>query len=179
MAARASRPAARRAPNSAPRQRNTQTAAELSELFHGRPVEQIESYVDQLLERVEFCKLGDLIELRFRPPGREELYLDFTRKGIDACSAPTGEQIYFLRGDQKLNLAGLQLDRKKDYLILGPCTRIEYYTSKDFHNFEPKIYWHPFGEVTGERPMLCYDNLNGLLFLVGGAYHVRREGITN
>ena len=67
----------------------------------------------------------------------------------------------------------------KDMIELGPCMYIEYYTVKGFHDFEPTNYWHLFGEEDEIRPILCYDRLNKQLFLMGGNYTVKYEGIVN
>jgi len=127
----------------------------------------------------KFAELGRLRELR--------IYLDdantdfpFTRfkECIVACT-PDGRNIYFIDGDQEIDLSALGIASDKDMVELGPCTYIEYQTVKGFHNFEPTRYWHRFGEEDGIHPVLCYDRLNKTLFLVSGNYTVKYEGITN
>ncbi len=94
-------------------------------------------------------------------------------------STPDGSNIYFLNGDQSIDLHALDVESDKDMVEIGPCSYISYKTEKGFHDFEPIVYYHEFGEEDGILPILAYDRLNKALFLLGGNYRVRPEGIVN
>lgn len=154
-------------------------AAKLSELFHGRAAHEIRDYVEEFNERAVLAKLGRLLELRAATDSGE--YVGLKPRGVQLAASPDGGQLYFVGGDQALDLAAIGLKKQlpKDHVVIGECDYIEYHTTKDFHDFEPVDYHHRFGEKTGETPTLCYDVLNQKLYLVGGAYRVKREGIVN
>jgi hypothetical protein len=101
-------------------------------------------------------------------------------RGVRLASSSDGRQLYFVGGDQALDLGALGLeDYARDYMTIGRARQITYATKKAFHNFERADYVHDFGEESREYPTLSYDTLNGRLFLTGGAYEVKPEGITN
>jgi hypothetical protein len=154
-------------------------AAALSEQFHGRPAHTVREVSDEVAERTQLADLGRMLVLlvqddngRFRLP---------FRSGVRLASSPDGGQLYFVGGDQVIDPAqlGLEAALPKDHLVLGEVVEIGYHTSKAFHNFEPIDYHHTFGEKSGIRPVLNYDNLSHQLYLSGGAYQVRPEGIVN
>ncbi len=155
-------------------------AEKLFERFHGKPADRILEYTQQFRYPDNFAELGlPLKELR--------VYLndanpEFAITGFGNCqvvSTPDGSNIYFIGGDQSLDLTALDIFSDKDVVELGPCVYIKYHTVKGFHDFEPIDYWHPFGEEDGILPTLAYDRLNKTLFLLGGNYRVRPEGIVN
>lgn len=165
------------------RRRNSEggmeAAAAQFERFHGKEPGKVVEYLEELRYPDKFAELGRLVELR--------IYLnddnpDFalTRFGsTQVVSTPDGSNIYFLGGDQAIDLAALDIASDKDYVELGPCTYISYYTIKGFHDFQPTTYWHQFGEEDGIFPTLVYDRLNKRLCLQSGNYRVRPEGIVN
>jgi hypothetical protein len=154
-------------------------AAQQFERFHGKPPGKVIEYDEQMRYPEHFAELGKLIELRF--------YLDdanpnFALTRFGACqvvSTPDGSNIYFIGGDQSVDLAALNIASDKDLVELGPCTYISYHTIKGFHDFEPTTYFHEFGEEDGIFPSLVYDRLNRRLFLTSGNYRIRPEGIVN
>lgn len=155
-------------------------AAALSEAFHGRPVETVSEYEETELRRRELADLGRLIELGVWTD--EDVYAVLRFKGNVRCAASgDGRSIYFVGGDQALNLADLGIEDRmvKDHVRIGDVASIVYHTSKVFHDFEPSDYEHQFGEDSGNLPVLNYDTLNRRLFLVGGSYEVRPEGIVD
>ncbi|HZT36622.1 MAG TPA: hypothetical protein VFA28_01900 [Bryobacteraceae bacterium] len=157
-----------------------EAAAALSEAFHGRPAHEARDYVEEVAERQVLTDLGRLIELRVWLD--EDDYIALKPKaGVRVACSPDGGQIYFVGGDQavELDAIGLEKSLPKDHLALGACDYICYHTSKDFHDFEPVDYEHQFGEETGDLPILNYDVLNKRLFLTGGSYQVKRAGIVN
>lgn len=155
-------------------------AAKMSEEFHGRPARKVTKFKTRIKERDALADLGRLIQMKLYVRPRERADLDFTGNIRLACT-PDGGQLYFVGGDQTTDLAafGLKATLPKDHVLLGEVRQITYHTSKVFHNFEPTDYWHNFGDEGGERPVLHYDVQNGLLYLTGGSYQVRPEGIAN
>jgi len=157
-----------------------EAAARQFESFHGKPPNRIIEYeINDTHYPDNLAEMGKLLELRI---DLNRLNRNFPLRGFKACQAtctPDGRNIYFIGGDQSLDLSALDIGSDKDAVELGPCTRIEYHTVKGFHNFEPTDYNHRFGEEDGVLPVLCYDRLNRSLFLVGGNYSVRAEGIVN
>lgn len=156
-----------------------EAAAALSEAFHGRPAKEIRDYEETWLERRVLADLGKLIELRVWLD--EDDYIGFSPKGVRVAASDDGGQIYFVGGDQALDLAALGLDRAlpKDHLEIGPCDYIAYFTSKKFHDFEPSVYEHQLGEESGNVPTLNYDVLNQRFYLTGGNYQILPAGITD
>jgi hypothetical protein len=159
--------------------RKNSSAAALAEEFHGRPVRKVREYVEVTEEPTELADLGTLVELQILE-GKHVRPLEF-RRGVRVAATPDGGQLYFVGGDQELDLVALGLDKylPKDHLTIGPVLKIAYHTSKAFHNFEPSVYEHRFGEDGGTLPLLHYDVRNRRLYLTGGSYQVKPEGIVN
>jgi hypothetical protein len=153
--------------------------------FHGRKSTTIEEVQQRQQYRRTMSGLGVLMFLR------TDLTQEWNGKGVGltfseedkviVSSDPAGNQIYFLGGNQDVTgiLPKRGVDRNKDFIDMGECDCIIYTADKDFDGFEPKDYQHEFGEETGERPRLMFDRLNQQLYLIGGAYEVKREGIVN
>jgi hypothetical protein len=154
-------------------------AAAMFETFHQKKPGHIVEYEELVRFPGNFAELGDLIELRvFLDDANRDF--PFTRFGeCKVVCTPDGSNIYFVGGDQAIDLEALELTTDKDTIELGPCTYICYFTVKGFHDFAPTKYWHRFGEEDGVFPRLGYDRLNKRLYLIGGAYQVKREGIVN
>lgn len=155
-------------------------AATLSAKFHGRPAHRVRQVQEDRSERDVLADLGRMVELTIRTERGDKATLEFGGRVRLACS-PDGGQLYFVGGDQEQDLGrlGLKSALPKDHLQLGEAREIVYYTSKVFHNFEPSEYKHRFGEESGSRPTLNYDVLNKALYLTGGRYKVRPEGIVD
>ena len=152
----------------------------MSEAFHGRPVRKVKEVSEVYHEPAELADLGRLVELQLIDERDYVTPLEF--KGNVRCTCtPDGGQIYIVGGDQALDLKRLGHDKylPKDHITLGPVAKITYFTSKAFHNFEPSDYEHMFGEEGGELPLLHYDVHSQKLYLTGGSYQVRPEGIVN
>jgi hypothetical protein len=150
---------------------------ELTEQFHGRPVERVTEIEETVKSRATLADLGKLLQLVVWLDEDTPVDLDFSGNVRVGCTGD-GRQIYFVGGDQRLNLAALGFETR-DHVRIGEVGWITYHTSKDFHAFEPTDYVHEFGEEGGEMPTLNYDALNDRLYLTGGSYEVRREGIVN
>ena len=154
-------------------------AEQMFEKFHQKAPGRIVEYEEMYRYPENYAELGKLLELR--------IYLDaanpdfpLTRFGeCKAVATPDGANIYFIGGDQRIDLDALDIASSKDFVELGPCTYICYFTMKGFHDFEPTKYWHRFGEEDKILPTLVYDRLNKSLFLTSGNYRVEHEGIVN
>jgi len=117
---------------------------------------------------------------------------------VQVCSDLKGKNIYFKGGDQELDIQKLAEkgvyqegygDSVKELCIVGPVFSISYFTDK--HHLEgPKYqakgaaYEHEFAEEAdkeeyGEQPILIYDSRNKRMFLSGGSYEIKDEGIYN
>lgn len=158
---------------------NMEDAAATFEMFHQSKPRRTIEYATPYTYPTKFAELGKLKELRFDLDPRNK---NFPLTHFGNCMAvvtPDGSNIYFLGGDQKIDLAALDIASDKDFVELGPCTFIMYHTQKGFHDFEPIDYYHRFGEEDGILPNLVYDRLNQALFLVSGNYRVRADGIEN
>jgi hypothetical protein len=170
-------------PKSKARPRRNGSEAEgaraMAEAFHQRPSTKVYEYEELREERTELAGLGKLELLTLRTQNRETF--DLTPAGVKVTCTADGGQIYFVGGDQAIDpeALGLQDSMPKDHLCLGACTWIHYYTKKGFHHFESTIYKHRFGEEGGSPPLLNYDVRNQTLYLTGGTYQVRSEGIVN
>lgn len=137
---------------------------------------------------IRFCKLaGD---------GKPDLELE----DMIQLAANDKRPIYFKGGDQRLDLdrlekVGLELGqvegKKKagEFFVIGPVLSIVYWADKS-HLEGPKYqskgtqYEHYFGEEAdkgewGEMPQLIYDAGNERMWLSGGSYEIRAEGIFN
>ena len=158
-------------------------AAELSEQFHGRPARRMREIDEPNEQRITLTELGALRALHVQPTeGDNEgdaFELEF-RPGVRVCSSPDGRQLYFAEGDQSVDLEELGLAGfSRDHVRLGHCLAIVYRTRKGFDGFEKSDYIHEFGEDNGTPPTLNYDSLNRRLYLSGGTYTVKPEGIVN
>ena len=156
-------------------------AAKLSEKFHGRKPKKVTDLVTEDVERYALAELGRLQELHVILDSGRVVKLEFTTRRPRVAAAPDGGQLYLEGGDQKLDLGALGLANQlpKDHLEIGRAWKIVYRTSKRFHDFEPTDYVHEFGEDGGQLPTVGYDVLNQRLYLIGGSYQVKPEGIVN
>lgn len=154
-------------------------AAAMYEQFHGKPPGHIVEYDLPYHYPENFAELGKLKKLKIFLDSSNP---DFPITDFGNCKVvctPDGSNIYFVDGDQALNLENFDISSDKDDIDLGPCIYIMYHTTKGFHDFEPTDYYHHFGEEDGIYPRLNYNRLNKRLYLVGGNYRVRPEGIVN
>lgn len=177
----------RKAEKKAPRKRNgeIEDAQKMFQKFHGRKSTTIEELKERQNYRKTMSGLGVLMFLR------TDLTQKWNGKGVGltfseddkviVASDPAGNQLYFLGGNQDVTgiLPKRGVQGNKDFIDMGECDVIIYTADKDFDNFEEKDYQHEFGEETEERPRLMFDRLNQQLYLIGGAYEVKREGIVN
>ena len=149
------------------------------EEFHGRPATRTIDYETSYRYPEHFAEMGKLVELKFHLDKLNPEFSLVKFKGTQAVCTPDGLNIYFIGGDQSVDFDAINIASDKDFVELGPCKYICYDTVKGFHDFQQTDYWHLFGEEDGVFPVLVYDRLNKSLFLVGGNYRVRPEGIVN
>jgi len=161
-------------------QESMEDAEHMFETFHGKHRGQIVEYDELVRYPDKFAELGQLRELRFWLDDANPSF-PLTKFGAECrvVCTPDGENIYFVGGDQSVELNALGIASDKDLIELGPCNYIAYKTTKDFHDFEPIVYFHEFGEENHILPTLAYDTLNQRLLLLSGDYRVKREGIVN
>ena len=160
---------------------NPDTAEEMYQTFHGRPPAKIKHVTEQEDYPVDVADCGKLLQLDVILNGSSKATELKSTGNVRLWTTPDGGQLYFHGGDQRLDLDALGLadGLPKDHLEIGPVFKIHYLTSKDFHDFEPVHYHHKFGEAGGRPPVLNYDTRNRRMYLSGGTYQVKREGIIN
>lgn len=97
-------------------------------------------------------------------------------KSVLLCSNEDGNQLYFMGGDQSLNLKSIHMDGKweRDSMVIGVLYEVTYRTEKKFDKFKLTDYYHKLGEETGEEPTLRYDKLNERLYVDGGQYRISK-----
>jgi hypothetical protein len=177
------RKAPRKNPAEKPRRRNSEEmeAAERQyTAFHGRPSNRTIEYQQGHTYHDSFAELGRLLELRFHLNGENpKVPLEGFGKHCQVVCTADGSNIYFIGGDQAVDLGALGIESDKDMIELGACSYIAYHTIKGFHDFQPINYEHEFGEEDGCKPTLNYDRLNKTLYLASGNYRVRPAGIEN
>lgn len=148
------------------RPRLNPSAEKIAREFHGRdPIEM--TYEDHVEYPSELAVLGKLIEF-----WTKDCKLDFSDDDLLLASDADGKQLFVL--------GKVDIPYTKPMDIVGVCTHVVYLTDKphlgDHSNTE---YIHKFGEDGGSLPVLIYDAMNKQLFLVGGDYVIKREGIVN
>jgi hypothetical protein len=170
--------AARRRSN--PTEEDMDAAARMFAKFHGKEPGRVSTYQQLRVTPGVLADCGRLVELVFKRPGYAREVYAFPESGdrqVHVATTGDGGQLYFVGGDQELDLRGGGFTLPKDQLSLGECVSIAYHTSKDFHNFKPSDYEHKFGDEGGRKPEGGYDVHSKRLYLIGGDYRVKREGI--
>ncbi|PJF28496.1 MAG: hypothetical protein CUN53_00145 [Phototrophicales bacterium] len=168
-----------------PRRRNgIEGAAALYEKFHQAPAKKVTTKLVATHRHSALADLGRLAELFVRVDRGDTRKLIFAESGsgvVRLAASEDGGQLYFIGGDQAIDLGrlGLAATLPKDHVIVGEASGIAYETAKGFDGHKPAIYVHKFGEGGKPRPALGYDVRNKRLYLVGGAYQVKREGIVH
>ena len=167
-------------------------AAAVFEEFHGTPATKELVYNVRQHVHTKLADLGKLLVLVINIPRVGKFKLE--PRGVRATTSEEKEkdrrQIYFIGGDQELRpemFPGFH-EPWKDHIDLGFLTNINYFTSKDFHDFAPTDYRHKFG-VFGEKerelgmkrrptlPSFHYDTKSKLFYISGGGYTVEYAGI--
>jgi hypothetical protein len=166
----------------ASKRRRNPDAADLYESFHGKPATKETIVEEELHAPTKLADLGSLIELQVvLRDGVKLAEIGFRGRGVRVAASGSGKELHLVGGSQALELAELGCNDQagKPNVLIGVAHKITYRTSKHFHDFVPSDYEHEFGEDTGVKPLLCYDPRSRKLYLVGGAYEIRPEGIVN
>lgn len=152
----------------------------LYEDFHGIAPAEVIRVQESAEQRKEYVALGDLVLLsgRWTDGGTFQIESD----DIKLAANPEGSQLYFIGGSQAgvMNyLVKSGADTSKDLIEIGEATRVVYQTRKEMDQFRVANYDHALGEKGGRPPILFFDKVRRRLFLVGGTYQVKPEGIVN
>jgi hypothetical protein len=148
--------------------------------FHGVAPAEVIRVQESAEQRKEYVALGELVLLsgRWTDGGTFQIESD----DIKLAANPEGTQLYFIGGSQAgvMNyLVKSGADTSKDLIEIGEATRVIYQTRKEMDQFRVANYDHKLGENGGRPPILFFDKVRRRLFLVGGTYQVRPEGIVN
>jgi hypothetical protein len=166
--------------------RTNPSAEAIREDFTGMPAEHYTTYNVEGMPAGDYAELGQLLSLYVKPViGGQVREIRFTSPKPVLASDTSRRQLYFVGGDQDISdgLEYFSVDGRveRDGLVeLGECRRIDYKQRKEqFGHPEIDEWKHNFGEETGVKPILWFDPRLKQLFLKGGEYEVRSEGITN
>ena len=170
------------------RKRNYENALDLAVKFHGRRMGMDKNTGLPIADYGSHDELGQLGKMASLTIGDKEAPKPWCKRitwgdseAPDLAAEPGGTQLYLVGGNQNIDrsLDKLPIDATKDMLDLGFAYQIEYFTRKEFDNFQPVTYYHDLGEETGESPRVVYDRVKRRIHLVGGAYKVKPEGVVN
>jgi hypothetical protein len=163
--------------------RNPNGAAELYQEFHGAPARRETEYHEPAPRPQTLTELGDMLLLTvLRVRGYKWGEVDFGGCGVKLASNAKGTQISLVGGDQSLSrgtLTDLGADNSKELVDLGEALVIVYRTKKSLAGGVSANYEHNFGEETGRRPTVMYDQRTKRISFVGGEYTVAAPGIIN
>lgn len=162
-------------------------ADKLYESFHGQPPEETVVVEEDFHQHANLTTLGILVELTIVTPQGFECVLgvsdaedDFdeadAKNPIYLASSEDGKQLYFVSGDQELDLDALKIPKEhlKDDMVIGVLTNLVYRTRKSWDHFKLVDYTHKTGEVSGYEPLLRYDPNTPHLFVTGGSYFINQ-----
>ena len=163
-------------------------AQDMYESFHGKPATSQVIVKEEYHEHEHLATIGVLVNFWVAPlsqPGKGVLIEtsdangDFDEVGADdktvfLAANEQGTQLYFVGGDQSLDLDKLKFtgDFVKDSMVIGVIYEVTYRTKKEFDKFELTDYYHELGEETGDQPMLVYDSLSPHCAISGGRYKI-------
>lgn len=158
-------------------------AAALYADFHQKGADSVTTYVEEELHRSDLAELGDMVSLVVATMSGYKATIGFEEADAPKlCSSADRRQLYIKGGDQTLDLGALHMSGPewlRDDMLIGVITKLTYRTQKGFDDFQLTDYWHRLGEETGLQPFLRYDTLNRRLYISGGQYAVKHEGIVN
>lgn len=157
-------------------------AERLYESFHGREPREILELTESAVSRGEYAALGDLVELTIVTPEDQHVKVGFKNDGVRLASTAEGTQLVLIGGNQDISgTLGMfgSADTSKDLLDLGEAKQIVYDAAKWQTDFTPQEWKHDFGEESGIRPRVFFDQLNKRLMFASGTYRVERPGIVD
>lgn len=153
-------------------------ARQLYETFHQEKPGEVLEFQEDIIRRKDYAVLGELVELYMRSLA---LKLDFEGEKVLLASSANGKQMYFIGGNQDLSAVIAEskdkVDPNKDFIDLGEIDRVVYRARKEFTDYEMTDWDHKLGEHGHKRPRLIYDKLNRQMYMAGGEYEVKYEGI--
>ncbi len=173
------------------------TASAAYEMFHGKPSSRVVEYHQPVHRHSNLWELGTLVEIKLDtfPTGPKKLQRSVTiqapdsgtdplkklRKQVRLTASEDCKQLYFTGGDQAIDLKklGFKAADIHDSVLIGKVKEITYRTKKDFDKFKTLDYYHGLGEVTKVLPVLTYNPRDRRMYLSGGQYQIKREGIVN
>jgi hypothetical protein len=173
------------------------TASAAYEMFHGKPSSRVVEYHQPVHKHSNLWELGTLVEIKLDtfPTGPKKLQRSVTiqapdsgtdplkklRKQVRLTASEDCKQLYFTGGDQAIDLKqlGFKAADIHDSVLIGKVKEITYRTKKDFDKFKTLDYYHGLGEVTKVLPVLTYNPRDRRMYLSGGQYQIKREGIVN
>lgn len=171
-------------------------AAHFYEKFHGEPSEEEIVIEQELHEHEHLGVIGTLAACVVDTPTGLRATLNFDSddgKQVPwLCASEDGEQLFIEGGYQEIDLKTLKMNGpewRKERMVIGQFSppetgrpwNLAYVTQKSFDDFETIRYEHDLGEPNeGEpksqrrqSPILEYDTVNHLLFIVGGQYKIK------
>lgn len=156
------------------------SAADMYESFHGKESDEVIDFEEEEHFHGNLAGLGTLVELQVITVSGYEATLKFPEeegKMVLLCCNEEGTQLYFMGGDQSLDLKALHMSGEKwerDSMLIGVLCMVTYRTEKKFDKFQLTDYYHKLGEDTGVEPVLIYDCMNQKLSVSGGQYHINQ-----
>lgn len=170
-------------------------ASQMYSKFHGRPSKSVLEIPEREHVHKHLAQLGTLTEVKVRlkplGPAKDQRLVTLgagdaqaheDSKAIHLCTSEDATSLYFVGGDQKLDLnaLGFSKDDIKDLMLIGEVVEITYRTQKNFDKFKTLDYFHGLSEVTKRnRPVLLYKPRDKKMLMAGGEYRVKPEGIVN
>jgi len=176
----------------AERSESREQAADIYSGFHAAEPKNILTLDEPHIPGGSYPELGLLIGIEFKPTAaavdRYVRVFETPKENVHVIGALDRKKIYFAGGDQGMTreearrLGWNGSDRDFE---LGEARKIIYLARKYHSAVQERargelVEWvHEFGEETGEQPSLWYDTVAQRIFLRGGAYEIKDEGITN
>jgi hypothetical protein len=125
----------------------------------------------------DFAKIGDLISLTV---GNHKVSFEKDKVAPIVVTDAKAQKLFLLGGNQNLSaLKPVNMAPPGGLHDMGELSQIEYYSRKKFDDFRPTIYFHDLGEENGVRPRLMYDPKARQMYIAGGDYKIKAEGIVN
>lgn len=172
------------------------TAVHFYKKFHGRDSGEEIIIEQELHEHEHLGVIGTLAACVVDTPTGLRATLNFDSDDGNQipwlCSSEDGDQLFIEGGCQEIDLKALEMNGKdwhKERMVIGQFAppeggrrwNLAYIAEKSFDDFETIRYEHDLGEPDEgepkshrrEAPVLEYDSVNHLLFIVGGQYKIK------
>jgi len=167
-----------------------ESATEIYEGFHQQKLENVKVLDDPIAPAGDYAALGDFSVLAVKPGPRGQdaqvKEIGFPGRNVIVVSSTDRRQIYFVGADMHMTEAEIALftDDASDMVMLGEARAVVYDAVK-WHaaagsvRGKNALYEHHFGDEGGAKPQAFYSRSKQRIFLRGGSYTVRDEGIVN